>query len=155
MCGKEGNLISTEIEGGELSVCSGCSKYGTIKKKNYGQGTRTFSSGFKGKSYSKQQSKPEFRIVRNYSQLIRKAREQKGMTQEEFANSLNEKESILAKWESGTLRPRLGIARQLERQLNLVLVEKDVMGTVEVDKKKKGPTDEFTLGDFVKVRKRK
>jgi ribosome-binding protein aMBF1 (putative translation factor) len=77
------------------------------------------------------------------------------MTQEEFANSLNEKESILAKWESGTLRPRLNIARQLERLLNLVLVEKDVVGSVEIDKKKKGPSDELTLGDFIKVRKRK
>jgi putative transcription factor len=154
MCGKEGNLISAEIEGGELSVCSGCSKYGTVKKKSYGPGA--FSSGYKGKSFSKQQNKPEFRIVRNYSRLIRNAREQKGMTQEEFANSLNEKESILAKWESGTLKPRLNIARQLERLLNLVLVEKDVMGSVELDdKKKKGPSDELTLGDFIKVRKRK
>jgi len=155
MCGKEGNLILAEIEGGELSVCSGCSKYGTVKKKSYGHGTRTFSSGTNRKSFSKQQNKPEFRIVRNYSQLIRKAREQKCMTQEEFANSLNEKESILAKWESGTLRPRLNIARQLERLLNLVLVEKDVVGSVEIDKKKKGPSDELTLGDFIKVRKRK
>jgi len=33
MCGKEDRLVTAEVEGGELQVCSVCSKYGKIKKK--------------------------------------------------------------------------------------------------------------------------
>lgn len=146
MCGREGSLRLAEIEGGELNVCSNCSKYGTVKSK-----------GFRVKNFSPNKKSfrnkvvPEFRVVRNYSQLIRNARELKGMTQEDFAKSLNEKESILAKWESGTLKPRIGIARRLERILEIKLVEKDeVVPLNKDDKKKKVVDDEFTLGHFIK-----
>ena len=76
------------------------------------------------------------------------------MSQEDFAKFLNERESIVAKWEQGSLRPRIDTARRLERKLGIRLVEKEEETSEDVDvpKVKK---DEFTLGDFIKVRKRK
>ena len=34
MCGKEANLVNSDVEGVELKLCPGCSKYGLVKKKS-------------------------------------------------------------------------------------------------------------------------
>ena len=147
MCGKEARLVLAEIEGGELKVCPGCTKYGTVKRS---VNVKTFVPG--KKKFSKIEM-PEFRVVENYSDLIRSVRESKKMKQEDFAKFLNEKESILAKWESGGLKPRLDVARRLEKILGIKLVERDEVKPVKLEKKKTG--EDFTLGDFIKIRKRK
>ena len=146
MCGKEANLVQAEVDGAELNVCSGCAKYGTIKKIVK---TPSYKPRFSNKT-----SRPEFRLVNDFTQLIKRARDGKGMKQEEFAKFLNEKESIVTKWENGSLRPRIETARRLEKVLNLKLVEKDEKKAYEKEEKKKA-SSEFTLGDFIKVRKRK
>ena len=96
---------------------------------------------------------PEFRTVSNYSQLIKSARERKGLKQEDFAKFLNEKESVVAKWESGTMKPSIVIARKLENTLGIKLVEEEINDSYE--KKVSKESDVLTLGDFIKVRKRK
>jgi len=149
MCGRESQLVLAEVEGGELNVCSGCLKYGT-RKKNVNSG---MNHSVPGKKFAKIE-RIEFKVVNNYSNLIRSARESKNLKQEDFAKFLNEKESILTKWESGNLKPRLDVARRLERVLGIRLVERDVIGKVEKQEKQKAAA-EFTLGDFIKTRKRK
>ena len=145
MCGKETNLVKADVEGVELNVCSACSKYGTVKKKFSSHTGPRGKSNFKHKQFRKE--KPELRIVHNYSSLIRSTREAKSMTQEDFAKLLNERESVVAKWESGNLRPNLNVARKLERKLGVVLIENDKKSTDKVELKKK--KDSFTLGDFI------
>ena len=148
MCGKGGTLTSADVEGVELKVCFGCSKYGTTNKSN--------NHFRRNNKYSPKNSKKEdveWKLVNNFSDLIKKSREEKGMTQEDFAKFLNEKESILSKWEHGTLRPRIFVARRLEKLLNRSLVIRDVKEKVEV-KKDQILKGELTLGDFIKVRKR-
>ncbi len=148
MCGKESRLIIADVEGGELKVCSNCVKYGQVKKSSP-QARRT---QFKHK---KNISKPqqEFKVVSNYGQLIKSARDGRKMKQEDFAKFINERESVLGKWEKGLLKPRLDIARKLEKKLNINLVEKEEVKAVDMEKKK--PSEGFTLGDFIKIRKRK
>ena len=75
------------------------------------------------------------------------------MNQEEFSKFINERESVLNKWENGSLKPRLDIARKLEKRLKISLIEKEEIKTIEMEKKKS--SEGFTLGDFIKVRKRK
>ena len=91
------------------------------------------------------------------------------MTQEQFANLLKERVSVIQKWESGQLKPRIEIAKKLERSLNLTLIRKlgsennseNSSDTKEdqndsfISKNIKKGADGFTLGDFVKVRVRK
>ena len=148
MCGKGGPLTNADVEGVELKVCFGCSKYGTTNKNN--------NNFRKNPHYSSKNSKKEeveWKLVPNFSDLIKKSREEKSMNQEDFAKFLNEKESILAKWEQGTLKPRIFVARRLEKLLNLSLVVRDIKEKVEI-KKNQIPKGELTLGDFIKVRKR-
>ncbi|MBU0459647.1 MAG: TIGR00270 family protein [Nanoarchaeota archaeon] len=147
MCGKDERLVLAEIEGGELNVCSNCVKYGTVKKKVE---LKQFRSGFQQRPTP---DRPQYKIVSNYAVLIRGSREKKGMKQEEFAKFLNERESIVSKWEQGHLIPRIDVARRIGKILGINLVELETEGEkVEV---KKGKSNEFTLGDFVKMRKRK
>ena len=148
MCGKEARLVTAEVEGGELKVCSDCGKYGTVKKRVF-----VPRSTFQSRKFQKKEE-PQFRIVNNYSSLIRSAREKRGISQNDFAKLLNERESIITKWENGSLRPRISTARKLERTLGIKLVERDDMTSGKIEKKGK-KNEEFVLGDFVKVRKRK
>ena len=148
MCGKEASLINADVEGVELKVCSGCAKYGANNQNT----PKNFRKPFSGHKNQKK-AEVEWKLVSNFSDLIKSAREKKGMNQEDFAKFLNEKESILSKWEQGTLKPRIFTARRLEKVLNVSLVAKDIQEKVEI-KKDKSLKGEFTLGDFIKVRKR-
>ena len=144
MCGKEGNLVRAMVEGSELYVCNGCGKYGKIVG-------RTFKRRISLPKRSVIKDEVEEKIVSDYSSKIRIAREGKGLKQEDFAKMLNERASLVNKWESGNLRPRINVARKLERLLGIKLVKKVEVGKVDVSKSK---TSEPTLGDFIKVRKR-
>ena len=148
MCGKDGKVLEVDVEGVEMKVCPGCTKYGVVKKR--------YDRPYQNKSFQRSNSykKPqEFRIVPNYAVLIRSEREKRGMSHEDFSKFLNEKESILAKWEQGVLKPRIDIARAIERKLGITLIEKEKDKEFKQEKKK--VSDEFTLGDFIKIRKKK
>lgn len=147
MCGKEAPLVLAGIENVELNVCSSCARYGTVKKRAEPEGLRR---GFGRKIIEINQ--PQYKVVNDYSDLVRKAREKMALTQEDFAKFLNERESIVAKWEQGHLKPGIDVARKIGRRLGINLVELEKAEKVEIKKIK---SDEFTLGDFVKVRKRK
>jgi len=144
MCGRESSLITTSVEGVEMNVCSGCSRYGSVKK-------QTFGKVYTPSRKIRNDQEPQFRIVRNYASLIKSCREKKGMNQDDFANFLQEKVSIIAKWESDRLRPSVGAARRLEKLFNINLVESEM--TEVFEKKKSKQNDYFTLGDFIKKRK--
>ena len=145
MCGKEGKIVQADIEGVDMGVCPGCSKYGQVKK--------TPVNRFRQSPKRFRRNEPNFVIVENFASLIKSARDSRSMTQEEFAKFLNEKESLLAKWEQGTLKPGLDTARRLEKNLGIKLVKREEEKKANVLVKKK--SDEFTLGDFIKIRKRK
>jgi putative transcription factor len=142
MCGTDGDLVLVEVESVEMRTCTTCSKYGTRKR----------SAIFATQSRKViQHSEPEFSLVSNTATILRNIRESKALSQEDFSKLINERESVVSKWEQGTLTPRLDTARKLERQLGIKLVQRDTKITVKVEKKK---FEEFTLGDFIKVKKR-
>lgn len=149
MCGRSGELLTAEIEGAEMKVCPKCSKFGKVISGNFIRPVhgKKVSSGPKPVKEA-----PEFKLIENFAEKIRKAREARNLSQEDFAKLINEKESISSKWERGGFKPSIETARKLEKVLGLILVvkEEDSTEKVELDKK----SGELTLGDFVKVRKR-
>lgn len=149
MCGKDGQLLVAEIEGAEMKVCSGCAKYGKVKPSGFNRSDSDRNFASKNKPIKEA---PEFKLVGNFSDKIKSARDARNLTQEEFARLINERESISSKWERGELKPSIETARKLEKVLGLILVIKEEHSSekIEVDKK----SNELTLGDFVKVRKR-
>jgi len=96
-------------------------------------------------------------FVSSFGSLIRQIREKKGLTQQDFAKLLNERESVLVKWESGALVPDLKMAKKLEKQLGIILIAKEERGAgaqQQPVQREKERSDVLTLGDFIKVRKR-
>ncbi|MBI2145851.1 TIGR00270 family protein [Candidatus Woesearchaeota archaeon] len=105
------------------------------------------------KKFAPRPEGPEYRVISNFASLLRSAREKKGMTQEDFAKFIRERESILAKWEAGTVTPGIDVAKRIGKQLGLSLIELEEVSTVSSGSTQKA--NEPTVGDFVKVRQRK
>jgi putative transcription factor len=93
----------------------------------------------------------ELVAVENFHQLIRKAREQQGMSQKDVAGKLHERASIIAKLESGKLTPTISLARKLERLFKLTLLEE----AESVDLSTAPSQSGTTLGDVVEIKRKK
>ena len=144
-CGRDLPLVRAEIEGVDLNVCAPCARFGKIKSSAQ-QRARLLHASI-------QQEAPAFRVVANITALLHQARQTKQMTQEDFAKLLRERESSVIKWENGSIQPDVETAQRVGRILGLSLVEKDEAGSDVMEKSRK--QDEPTIGDMVKVRKRK
>lgn len=89
-------------------------------------------------------------IVEDYGTIIKEAREKKGMKLEDLARKIGIKESTLHKIERNELEPEEKYVKRLEKELNINLYEEG-----EQEYSAGSSEQEFTLGDFVKVKKRK
>jgi putative transcription factor len=152
MCGKEANLVKARIEGTVLELCEQCAKFGEIISKPE---IRSKEIPAPRPVFVPKRKEIVQMITSDYAQKVRNAREKLGLTQEEFAKKLNEKWSIMQKIESGQFKPSIDLARKLERVLGIELIEQYEEGgeiPLPTPTKKGG---EFTLGDFVKDKRKK
>jgi len=131
--------IEAEIEGTLMKVCDGCAKYGKIKGKAF------------VKIVYKDTKKPEvkeqeYAYVQDYGSIVKKARERLGLKQDELAKKLNEKESLLHQIESEHFKPGLDLARKLEKQLHIKIIQ-EITDENILGNKSTGP---MTLGDMMR-----
>jgi putative transcription factor len=86
-------------------------------------------------------------IAADYDNRIRQARESRSLSQEDLADSLNEKASLIRKLERSDILPSDDVREKLERRLDISLVE----GTdTDEDEWSGGSSTTTTLGDVVK-----
>ncbi|GAB7010530.1 multiprotein bridging factor aMBF1 [Halorubrum trueperi] len=169
MCGADqASLTTTKVEGAELELCSSCTDFGTeVRDESTGSGGSKYStSSSTGKSSSSSSSSSSGsggssggstrprdmfddmdEIATDYDDQIRDARESRGLSQEELADQLNEKASLIRKLERGDTLPTDDIQRKLERALDISLVEGESVEDAEWDGSDAGT---MTLGDVVK-----
>jgi putative transcription factor len=167
MCGTEtGSPKTVKIEGAELDVCDDCADFGTEVKTQETASTSTKYSTSSGSSSSSSggssgattsgggggSRRDMFdemdEVVQDYDDRIRNARESEGLTQEELADQLNEKASLIRKLERGDVLPSDSIQRKLERQLG---IELSMGGSSDENEWSGGSsTGGTTLGDVVK-----
>jgi putative transcription factor len=144
MCGAQATTTAL-IEGVELNVCSKCAKFGNIVRKRAQQLPKV--------TLVSKPQKPDKEILQvikdNYSIIIRQKRENLGLKQEEFAKLLAEKESLIHKIESGEYTPSLELARKIEKQLGIILIEQKEVSAQNL----KAKDTTFTIGDIIKLRK--
>jgi putative transcription factor len=86
-------------------------------------------------------------VATDYDDRIRTAREDRGLSQEDLANQLNEKASLIRKLERGDVLPSDEVQRKLERELDISLSEG---GGSEDAEWSGGSSTTTTLGDVVK-----
>jgi len=145
MCASKGKLYKAIVEGAELNVCSKCSKFGKI--------VGVVKQNEREKIILKKEKHPEKEniemVIGGYAERIRKKRDSIGLTQEEFAKNLSEKESLIQKIESGHFEPSIALAKKIGRFLKIRLIEQY---EERYDKPKHSKMEAFTLGDFIKIK---
>ncbi|MBI2136613.1 TIGR00270 family protein [Candidatus Woesearchaeota archaeon] len=152
LCGKQGELYRAKIEGSELIVCGNCSKYGKVLGVIRPALKNADKAATNEQYLNEKPKEPEEFIIANYSELIRKKREQLKLNQEDFAKLLNEKLSILHKIETNSFEMPLDQAKKFEKILHIKLVEVFKEPDVKIQQDKK---EGFTLGDFIKIKPKK
>lgn len=124
------------MDGMELAVCSQCKKFGKEVVRPRQQGGK------------RRRVVPGDEVLPGSGDLVRKARERKGMSLEELGEELMEKSTVLRKVERGEMLPDDRLARKLEKFFGIRL-----RGTVDAgatdQKHSKAP--KATLGDLAKV----
>ena len=149
MCGQEAQLLKAKVEGTVLDVCERCARFGEVIAKPEPIFSKNIPEPMQPRAAPRRREIVQV-IVEDYPQKIRQARERKGLTQEQFAGQLNERESVIQKLETGQMKPDIKLARKLENKLHISLVEEfRESGEVPLPTKK-SEGEGFTLGDFVK-----
>jgi putative transcription factor len=153
MCGREAPLRQAIVEGTRMALCPNCVKFG-VEVAGHATEVTGRSRILQSLDAREARSKPkdifaqsESEIVEDFGKRIRDARNRKGVTQEELARRLNERQSVLSRVEAGMQRPADDLARKLERELAITLYEKAPAAEAETRTAVKGT---FTLGDLIK-----
>lgn len=167
MCGADKpSLTTTKVEGAELELCDDCTDFGTeVRTESQGTSTSTkystsssssSSSSSGGSSGSPGSGSSSRRrdmydemdtVASDYDERIRSAREDRGMSQEDLANELNEKRSLIRKLERGDVLPSDDVQKKLERALDISLTEG---GSTDDSEWSSDSSGSMTLGDVVK-----
>ncbi len=151
MCGKDqGQFFNAKVEGSTMTVCGGCAKYASEKRPMRAAVPVRKQQGVQSRRpvYEEDRTERIQIIVPNFAQLIKEAREKKGLKQEQLAKQLAEKESLLHSLESGKHKPSMDLARKLERHLRISLIlQHEEKHEGSGAKKKSGP---LTIGDMIK-----
>jgi putative transcription factor len=143
MCGAETSTPKTvKVEGAELDVCDECSDFGTeVKTESTSTTSTKYSTGSSGGSEGSSGSSSGGtgggssggstrrsdmfddmdELAQDYDELIRSAREDRGLSQSDLANELNEKASLIRKLERGETLPSDSVKSKLERFLDIEL----------------------------------
>ena len=90
----------------------------------------------------------ELELAEDFPARIRQAREARGWKQADLGAKINERVSVIAKLESGTISPGDSLVRKLERELGIKLKER----VEPVAAKKPAAGGGVTLGDLIKMR---
>ncbi|MGM0372134.1 MAG: multiprotein bridging factor aMBF1 [Halobacteriota archaeon] len=163
MCGAETASPKTvKIEGAELQVCADCAEFGTeVTTQDAGSTSTKYSTSSTGKSGSSSGGSSSSRsggrrrdlydemeeLAEDYDTRIRKAREGADLTQEELANEINEKVSLIRKLEHGDILPSDDVQSKLEGYLGIVLTAAAEASDEDWDSG--GADSGLTLGDMV------
>ncbi len=165
ICGRSRPTKEVNLEGAIVEACKACSPKGAFKTQRPGK-----------KPFHKRQKKADlpkvnFEFVEDFGKVIKEAREKADITQKDLGLKLNEHSSVIHKIEQGTFRPRIGLAKKIEKILKIRIITKieqlDKEGNVINNKKTKRTDDKdgsdrsgdggdlvYTLADVIKVKKK-
>ena len=151
MCGAESaSLEPRKVSGSVLRVCTSCAGMGKQTSYRESVGHRAFVAQTLEKREQKTRykdiSSDEKVLVSNYGDVVRKARERKGLDHKSLAMKISEKKSIITSVESGNMKPNEKLIKKLENFLNINLME-----DVEENSSsyKPGPKENLTMGDLI------
>ncbi len=130
ICGAETDkLFEIEIEGATMQACEVCSRGKHIvneidngEKKPERQGRQERAKAEELDDADRAHAGIE--IIDEYGIVIRKAREQSGLSLEDLGKKINEKESLLRRIEEGKTLPEDKVIKKLEKEFGIKLTAK-------------------------------
>ena len=146
------------IEGTELQVCAGCLKYGKALTPlpTYSTSANKAQTGIQAR---KPKSEDVSGLEQGYGAIIRKAREKRGLTQEQLANILKERSSYLQSIETERHQPNTILLKKIQSFLQISLEEQKEQQEhdkhMNTDALKSRGNQESVLGDVAIIRKRR
>jgi putative transcription factor len=144
ICGKETKKIFiTEIEGVVLRACEECSKGGKILN------IITKNNKPKIERQMPNYQEEEYELIEDYGKVIEEARKKIGISLEELAKGIGEKESLIRKIEREEIKPSDKIINKLEKFLKVKLREKIDYKPKE---NKKQLEEKLRIADVVKIK---
>ena len=157
ICGAEirEKPLCITIDSSELQVCQKCAPYGKPVDKRTPV-SRKVSPVVRTVTRTEKRPKKDFfdilkdELLENYVQIIRNAREAKGWSQEDLAENIKEKASLIKKIERSEIVPEDSVRKKLEYTLNIKLTERVDATGQEVSHLKK----DTTLGDIVTIKRK-
>jgi putative transcription factor len=153
ICGRpiEGEPIPVEVDKAVLYVCRSCAaQYGKRATQQQPQAAVQKKPAPRPKPAAPRPPPLEVELVENFGAVIRRARENLGLSREALAAMLGVKETVLRRIEAGQLQPDLALAKRLERALGVrLLVEAAEEGVAKSGGKvERG----LTLGEVAEIR---
>jgi putative transcription factor len=157
LCGADVPRLKTvAIEATILSVCDDCSRFGkAAAAPTVRSGTLPPVIAQRLEARQRRMTPKdvyaeggELELAEDFPQRIRTARESRGWKQTDLGAKINERASVIAKLESGTMTPGDELVRKLERHLGIKLKER----VQPVALKKQAAGGGVTLGDLVQMK---
>lgn len=150
ICGRGPVRAQIQIEGAKLLACGACMRGGKILHR--------FHEDEEGSVVEEQRPAPELggeEIVEEWGKVIRAARDRTHLPLAVVAERINEKESYLDAIENGRLMPSVPVARKLEKELGIKLIEKSAPSIAPSPAAATGKFSAPTLGDMLSREKKK
>ena len=147
LCGKDTPLVRAMVEGTELEVCKNCASFG--QELNTPRPRAVVQ--LKRPVVLPQELTETEAVVEGFALLIKNAREKKGLTQADFAQSINEKASLIHKIETG-VEPSIFLARKIEKALHISVITKIQEAALPRGSDSIGAV---TIGDMIKIKTRR
>ena len=151
LCGRICDCRPATVDNVEMMLCPSCMKYGQ------GMKTGTGTPRVAQKTILERIKKPKIKdvykemdkdLVPGWSDLIKNARQKKGLTREQLGFKIGERTVTISKIENGDLRPSDKMIEKLEKELEISLVEK--VSSVSSTSSVRSSSTGLTLGDFIK-----
>jgi putative transcription factor len=143
ICGAEGAGYIILVEGAKLSVCRDCSGAGKLLRAPVPPRQAAPAHA----------AKLELEVADGYGRMIAEARKRMGLPLEVLAERINEKHSFLERVEHERTLPDEKLARRLEKELGIKLLQ-EVSSGAPVDVKGRQGAG-MTLGDILEIEQRK
>ena len=145
LCGASDAPFINQIEGATLRVCKRCSTSGKVIEEQKQRPRQNHPP----KKAPQKEPESILDVRHDVASVLKAARSKKKMTQQEFSQFLNVKESVYASFENGIHKPSLDLAHRIEKILHIPLLE-TIKTTSEFEKGKSPTSGGFTLGHFIK-----
>ncbi|MFX1302807.1 MAG: multiprotein bridging factor aMBF1 [Promethearchaeota archaeon] len=149
------------LEGVKMTVCHNCAQHGTkIYKLPIKTHIKKPYSHKKARPIKRQMSKKdkidELELIPDYAAKIRNARNSRGLNQDQFAQKLNEKPSLLRRIEAGKVEPTIKLAKKIEDVYKIKLLKEadEIESNIQDNKYMKRSTG-TSLGDIAFIKKKK